>query len=144
VVFLTATATQLAFDGMTPRGPVRIGLPLVIAGLRLVELALWTGSLVVFLAGTLASGAGCGLSFMGATAIVNQIAPPEGRAEVLAAFFACAYAGVALPALAIGVLSDEIGLRDATLACALATAALAAVVLVARPQPHGGVRPAAP
>jgi MFS family permease len=125
---------------MTPRGALRVGLPLVIAGLGLVELALWTSSLVVFLSGTLTSGVGCGLSFMGATAIVNQIAPPERRAEVLAAYFGCAYGGVALPAVAVGVLSDEIGVLDATLACALATAALAAVVLVARPQPHGGVR----
>jgi MFS family permease len=127
-VFLTATAAQLALNGMTPQGALRVGLPLVIAGLGLVELALWTASFAVLACGTIASGAGCGLSFMGATAIVNQIAPPERRAEVLAAYFACAYAGVAIPAVAVGVLSDEIGVRDATLTCALATAALATIL----------------
>jgi hypothetical protein len=78
----------------------------------------------VFLAGTAAVGIGVGLSFMASTALVNQIAPPERRAEVMAAYFASGYCGPS-PVVAIGPTSAWIGTADATLGCAIATAALA-------------------
>src|SRR3954470_21778435 len=99
LIFAAATAAQMALNGLSPRTPRRVGLPLVVLGIGLVELALWTGSLPVLLAGTVTSGVAAGTSFMGATAIVNQIAPPERRAGVLAAYFACAYTGIAIPAV---------------------------------------------
>jgi MFS family permease len=85
----------------------------------------------VFLAGTAAVGIGVGLSFMASTALVNQIAPPERRAEVMAAYFASGYCGPS-PVVAIGPTSAWIGTADATLGCALATAALAAATLLGR------------
>src|SRR4051812_21564364 len=68
---------------------------------------------------------------MASTALVNQIAPPERRAEVMAAYFASGYCGPS-PIVAIGPTSAWIGTADATLGCAIATAALAAATLLGR------------
>src|SRR3954465_7548476 len=99
LIFAVATAAQLALNGRSRHVALQVGLPLVALGIGLVEVALWTGSLPVFLAGTVTSGVAAGTTFMGATAIVNQIAPPQRRAGVLAAYFASAYAGIAIPAV---------------------------------------------
>jgi hypothetical protein len=129
-IFAVATAVQVVLGRLSPGEALRIGLPVLIGGLALVEGGLRTEALGVFLAGTAASGIGVGLSFMASTAIVNQIAPPRRRAEVMAAYFASGYCGQTIPVVAIGATSGWIGAADATLACAIATAALAAATLL--------------
>lgn len=129
-IFAVATAVQVVLGRLSPGEALRAGLPALVAGLVLIEGGLRTASLVVFLAGTATSGVGVGLSFMASTAIVNQIAPPARRAEVMAAYFASGYCGQTIPVVAIGATSAWIGTADATLGCAILTAALAAVTLL--------------
>ena len=129
-IFAVATAVQVVLGRLSPRQALGIGLPVLIGGLALVEGGLRTGALGVFLAGTAASGIGVGLSFMASTAIVNRIAPPRRRAELMAAYFASGYCGQTIPVVAIGATSGWIGTADATLACAIATGALAAATLL--------------
>jgi MFS family permease len=132
MIFFVATITQLLLFRISPRQALSWGLPVLLVGLALIELGLWDTSLGIFVAGTIAGGVAVGLLFMGSLAIVNQIAEPDRRAQVLAAYFVCTYAGLAVPAIAVGEAIDSIGANRATLYCAIVTAALAFLALIAR------------
>jgi len=60
-------------------------------------------SLALFVVGGVVAGAGVGLVFRGAVATAASLADPASRGEVLAALFLIAYAGLAIPVLAIGL-----------------------------------------
>jgi MFS family permease len=129
MIFLVAAITQLLLSRVSPEQALSWGLPVLLVALALIELGLWAASLGVLVAGTVAGGLAVGLLFMGSLAIVNQIAEPERRAKVLAAYFVCTYAGLAVPAIAVGEAADSIGANEATLYCAIAIAALAVLAL---------------
>jgi MFS family permease len=58
-------------------------------------------------------GAGNGLSYMAGLNIVNRIAEPEHRAELLSAFLVVTNLGFSVPALAVGLTANKIGLYNA-------------------------------
>jgi hypothetical protein len=60
-------------------------------------------NLYLFVIGGIVAGAGVGLVFRGAVATAASLADPSSRGEVLAALFLIAYAGLAIPVLAIGL-----------------------------------------
>jgi len=130
-IFLIAVISQLLLHGLSPRTALTIGVSMLLVSLGLIELALWDGSLAIFLAGTLAGGLAAGLAFMGGIATINLIAEPEHRAQVVAAFLACAFAGLTIPSVSVGLASQSIGTKDATLYCAIIIGALATVALTA-------------
>ncbi|HTU86932.1 MAG TPA: MFS transporter [Solirubrobacteraceae bacterium] len=130
-IFLIAAIAQLMLHRLTPRTALSIGMVMLLLSLAVIELALWDGSLAAFLAGTLAGAIAVGLTFMGGLATVNLIAEPEHRAQVVAAFLSCAFAGLTIPAVSVGIASQSIGTKDATLYCAVVIGALAAVALTA-------------
>ena len=130
-IFLTAVVSQLALHNLSPRTALTFGLLLLLVSLALIELALWDGHLSVFLAGTLAGGLAAGLSFMGGIATVNILAEPKHRAQAVAAFFSCAFAGLTIPSVAVGLSSESIGTKDATLYCAIVIGVLATLALLA-------------
>jgi MFS family permease len=130
-IFFVAVIAQLLLHRFTPRTALTVGMSMLLVSLALIELALWGGSLGVFLAGTLAGGVATGLAFMGGIATVNVIAEPEHRAEVVAAFLSCAFAGLTIPSVSVGVASQSIGTKQATLYCAIVIGALAVVALTA-------------
>ena len=128
-IFLVAAVSQLVLHRLTPRTALSIGMALLLISLTLIELALWDGSLAVFLVGTLVGGIAVGLTFMGGLATVNLIAEPEHRAEVVAAFLSCAFAGLTIPAVSVGLASQSLGTNNATLYCAIVIGGLAVVAL---------------
>jgi MFS family permease len=130
-IFLIAVIAQLVLHRMSPPAALTAGVLTLLIGLALIELGLWSDSLAVFLVGTFAGGVAAGLAFMGGIATVNQIAAPEHRASVVAAFLTCAFAGLAIPAVVVGLASESLGTDDATLYCAIVIAALALVALAA-------------
>jgi MFS family permease len=129
MMFFVGALTQLILSRISPRQALSWGLPALLVALTLIEVALWGASLGILVAGTIAGGVAVGLLFMGSLAIVNQIAEPERRAQVLAAYFLCTYAGLAVPAIAVGKATDWVGADKATLYCAVAIAALALLAL---------------
>ncbi len=143
MIFFVGTITQLLLFRISPRQALSWGLPVLLIGLALIELGLWDTSLGIFVAGTIAGGLAVGLLFMGSLAIVNQIAEPDRRAQVLAAYFVCTYAGLAVPAIAVGEAIDSIGANKATLYCAIAIAALAVLALNALLRRRESVEPLA-
>ena len=142
-IFLTATLAQLLLRQISPTTAYRLGLPLLLMALALIELGLWQASLGIFVAGTLIGGVAAGLAFMGSLAAVNQIAEPQHRGQVLAAYFAATYAGLAIPAIGVGEATGSVGARDATLYCALVLAALALLALAAVQEKRPTVPPRA-
>jgi MFS family permease len=110
----------------------------LVAGLALLLIAMAIPSFVWFLIGTVFCGVGVGLSFMGSLALLNGLAPPDRRGEVLSSYFAVAYVGLTVPVIGLGVTSDYVGAFVATLAFAVVVGVLALIVaaLNARPTPQ--------
>jgi MFS family permease len=77
----------------------------------LLVLAFPTGSLALILAASLLTGAGHGFTFLGAQADINDLAPPERRGEVTAAFATAVYLCVALPVVGLGLLTQTYSLQ---------------------------------
>jgi MFS family permease len=105
------------------RAPQAVGLLVLATGLGLLVAASPAHSLALLALASLAAGAGHGLAFINAQQELNELAPPERRGEVTAAFVACIYFVVACSAIGVGLLGQV-----ASLAVALA---LVAAVLVA-------------
>jgi hypothetical protein len=57
---------------------------------------------------------------------VNQLAPPEHRAETLSTFFLAAYLGLSIPAIGVGIASEHVGFFRSTLVCSIAVGLLLA------------------
>jgi hypothetical protein len=108
---MVAVVSQLLLHSLTPRTALTAAVSMLLVSLALIELALWGGSLAVFLGGTAAGGLAAGLAFMGGIATINLIAEPEHRAQTVAAFLSCAFAGLAIPSVAVGLASQSIGTK---------------------------------
>jgi len=106
------------------RPPQALGLTVLAAGLVLLVAASPARSLALLALGSLAAGAGHGLAFINAQQELNELAPPERRGEVTAAFVACIYFLVATSVIGVGLL-DEVS------SLAVAVALVAAVLVVA-------------
>ena len=139
LLFAVATVAQLLLHELPSRRALLLGFPWLLLGLGLLMLGLDIGQLAVFVAGTCCAGIGVGLVTMASVAMVNRVAPPEHRAEIVSSFFIAAYAGLAIPALGVGIASQHVGFFRATLVCSIVLAALlgtvAVRVLAARPAP---------
>jgi MFS family permease len=101
-VFAAAAVSQLALARLAARTQLVLGLALMSAGLIGVGIAVPVSSLALFVAGGITAGAGVGPVFRRSVATAGALAAPEFRGEVLAAIFLIAYAGLALPVLAVG------------------------------------------
>jgi MFS family permease len=101
------------------------GLVVLVTGLAALVLAFPAQSLALVLVAALLAGLGLGLGYFGSQAEINQLAPPERRGEVTAAFITCLYSGVSVTVIAVGVVSDAISLRTAVTAASIAIAAVA-------------------
>jgi hypothetical protein len=102
------------------------GLTLLVAGIAALVAAFPARSLALVLTGAAVAGAGLGLAYFGAQSEVNDIAPPERRGEVTAAFITCQYVFVSVTAISVGLLSDAASLAAAVRAAGLAIAVVAA------------------
>jgi len=110
------------------RPALRVGCGLLLAGLAQVVLALATGSESLFFTGTAVLGVGWGAACLASFRLITALAGPHCRGELLAAVNVVSYLGTSLPTLAVGALTDRIGLFPATVVLA---AAVAAVVVLA-------------
>jgi MFS family permease len=106
------------------------GLVLLVLGLAALVAAFPPRSLALLLAAAVLAGAGLGLGFVGAQTQINRLAPAERRGEVTAAFITCVYAGVAVAAIGVGLLSDALSLFAAVSIVAAVIAATAIVAAV--------------
>lgn len=121
---------QLALRSWASRLSMGAGAVGIGAGMSLVYVSFLTGSVPVFLLGTVLAGVGSGLGFKGSLALVNHIAPPARRAELVSAFNLVGYLALALPVVGVGVLTAPMGFKGATGMFTLGVVVLATTVLI--------------
>jgi MFS family permease len=142
-MFATAALAQVLSSSRPPQQLLATAIPVVLAGMALLTLALWlpTPSFAVFLAGDVLAGAGAGVLFKGAIGTVAEISLPDHRAGALAGMFLAAYLGLAGPVIGLGVLTEVTSTRATLL---VFSGLLALAVVAATPALLGrGGRPSA-
>ena len=140
-VFAAAVLAQSVLAAQPARTLLRGGIAGLLTGLGLLVAAVWLGqpSLALFVIGGVIAGAGAGTVFKGAVATVSAMAVPARRAEALAGMFLAGYAGLSVPVLGLGILTQYASARVSLLAFA---GFLTAVLLPATPALVGAQRPA--
>jgi hypothetical protein len=131
-VFAAAVVAQTLIASRPTRDALIAGIGLSIVGLGVVVVAVWLShpSLALFLIGGVVSGAGAGMLFKGVVVTIVEASEPSRRAEALAGMFLAGYAGLSVPVLGLGVLTQYLTAKSSLLIFA---AALVAVVLGATP-----------
>jgi MFS family permease len=104
-------------------------LGLIPAGMALLLGAELLWSMPLMLLATALCGVAAGVGYCGSLQVVNEIAPPSQRAEVVSAYFVCCFAGNALPVIGIGVLTVLASAATASMAFAGVIAAFALAAL---------------
>lgn len=110
---------------LAARSAMFAGLVLMPPGVALLEVAQRIGSMTALLAGTAVCGAGAALGYRGSLQLVNKMAPPQQRAEVVSSYLLAGFCGNALPVIGVGVLTVLTSARTADLAFAGVVASLA-------------------
>lgn len=84
-------------------------------------------SMPLLLTAAVFAGAAGGLGYRGTLEVVNRIAPPDRRAEVVSSYLVALFAGNSVPVIGIGLLSAETGAPTAHVAFAAVITALAGI-----------------
>ena len=90
VLFSAAAVSLLLLQGLSSRRARLFGGILLLPGLALIEVGLTLPAFPSLLAGTLIGGVGAGLAYTGCLAALNQVAPPQHKAEMVSAYFVVA------------------------------------------------------
>ncbi|MET7442866.1 MFS transporter [Streptomyces sp. NPDC004082] len=138
LAFFASTGGQLAVGRVGVSRSLPLGCALLFAGLALLAGALRWDLLVLVALAAVVGGVGQGLAFRGALSAVAGASPPEHRAAVISTLFVVAYAGISVPVIGVGLLTEPLGLEGAGLvfiACMAVLVTTAAVYLLRRPVP---------
>lgn len=115
LIGLGAFAT-LFVSGWTNRRAGYFGSVCMVGGLLLVLYAVSAESTLWFLVGSVVLGTGWGPTYMAGFRAIAALAPPQHKAEILAAVFVVGYLFFSLPAIIVGLVATHFGLHPATLA----------------------------
>ncbi|MFZ1023406.1 MAG: MFS transporter [Thermoplasmata archaeon] len=113
VMFGSAATIQLALAQVRDRRALLFGFPLIIGGLVLTLFSLTLASGVLWVLGAGLLGVGVGFAFMGATTLVDRVAPDPIRGDVLSGFYVSGYLALAVPTIGVAVAADQVGLTTA-------------------------------
>jgi MFS family permease len=129
------TVTQVTLSRFSSRRVVLAGLGLFLAALALIIAALAQAGMTLFLAGTVTGGVAVGAIFLGSLATASRLAPAERRGQAISAFFVACYAGLIIPVIGVGVLSEFTGtfLAVLTFSALLAVLCLFSIARIASP-----------
>lgn len=108
-------------------------LALMLPGIALLLWAQLAGSLVLLVIATAVGGIAAGLGFRASLEVVNDLAPPERRAEIVSSYYVVVFAGNALPIIGVGIVTDLFNGTVASVAFGVTIALFAIVALVASP-----------
>ncbi|CAM5634465.1 putative multi-drug efflux transporter [Streptomyces pilosus] len=136
LAFFASTGGQLAVGRVGVGRSLPLGCAGLLTGLALLAGALLWDLLALVVLSALVGGFGQGLAFRGALSAVSGASPADRRAAVISSLFVVAYAGISVPVVGVGLLSEPMGLEGAGLvfiACMAALVVTAAGYLVRRP-----------
>jgi len=102
-------------------------LVLMVPSVIVLVLAQILASMPLMIAAAALCGLAAGLGYRGSLQQVNEIAPSDRRAEVMSAYFVCAFIGNAVPVIGVGVIATFATSATASLAFA-ATIVVFAIV----------------
>ncbi len=108
-------------------------LALMLPGIALLLWSQVSGSLVLLVIATAAGGIAAGLGFRASLEVVNDLAPPEHRAEVVSSYYVVVFAGNALPIIGVGIVTDLFNPTVASIAFGAMIALFAIAGLAASP-----------
>ena len=123
-IFAVGTVTQVALSRFSGPRLVLAGLGLFLAALGLIAAALACSGIALFVAGTVAGGVAVGAIFLGSLGTANRLAPAGRRGQAISAFFVACYAGLSIPVVGVGVLSELTGTWTAVLTLVILLAVL--------------------
>ena len=132
LMFGSASIAQLSTLGRNRHRVARAGAVFVPLGLASIASAVWTGLAAPFFLGTVLCGAGFGLCLIGGLGMLNQVAPPDRRGEVLSEFYIAAYLGLSVPVVGIGIIANVYGLPTAVAVFSVLISLLAVPVIVSK------------
>jgi len=107
--FGVAAITASAARRLPRRTTLAGAVGLLLVGLFLLMLADAHRAFGLLLAGTVVAGGAMALGYRGSLQIVDEIAPDDRRAELLASYLLVCYVGNSLPIVSVGVLSRLAG-----------------------------------
>jgi predicted MFS family arabinose efflux permease len=116
---------QVALRSLTPRQATAAGALALAAGTAITVVSIPADSGALFLAGSVITGTGWGVAFMGAIRSISAAAPAQHRAGVIAAFYVVAYLALSVPAVIAGLAVPGLGIEPTFRIFAVAVIALA-------------------
>ena len=135
-------ASAVAARSLSSRTAMLAGGALLLPALVLLPWAQGSHSVTLLIAGTVIAGHGTLLGYRGSLQVINEIAPPAGRAGMIASYILVCYSANALPVLGIGLMSTFAGplAADVTFACVIAALVALSLLVAARRLPRGRAR----
>jgi MFS family permease len=108
-LFLVSTAAMIVTRNLTSNRAMLAGLVLLVPSLLLLVAADAIASLPVLVAATAVVGIAAGLGYRGSLQVINQIAPPDRRAEVTSSYMLACFIGNSVPVIGVGWLASAHG-----------------------------------
>lgn len=137
-LFMSSVVGQFAVVRVRERTALVAGDCATVLAALLTIVALEVESLPLLIVAGCAAGLGQGLAMGGGVAALAVETPAERRGEVNATFYVVLYAGLAVPVVGVGLLSQPAGLRTAGVVLGAVMAILASAAgasLLARKEP---------
>lgn len=129
-LFLVGTVTIALVRRLTSRAAMFAGLALLLPALALLVLAQFERSMPILIADTALAGVSTALGYRGSLQVVNEIAPDGRRAGLVSSYLVACYAGVSLPVIGIGLISQLVDSLVADLVFAVVIAISAVIALM--------------
>jgi hypothetical protein len=113
------------------------GLLVLLPALALLVLAEGARNMPLLLISSALTGGSLGLGYRGSLQVINEIAPPDRRAEVLSSYFIACFVGNSVPVIGVAVIASRSSSLTGSAAFAVVIAAFALVALVAAKRSYG-------
>ena len=104
-LFVVAAASVLLTAKLESWSAMISGLALLPGALWLLVAAQLTESMSILLVAAAFGGLAGGLGYRGSLEVINKIAPPDQRSEVVSSYLVAVYGGNSLPVIGVGLLS---------------------------------------
>lgn len=128
----TGSASSLMMRNARAEVAMTAGAVALAGGVTLLLVAFAVASLTLFLAGTVVSGFGFGVTFLGAFRTVTALAEPGGRAALVATLYVASYLTFSVPAMLAGFAATHTGLHPTAYGYGVFLIGLAVTALLAR------------
>jgi MFS family permease len=113
VMFGMAALIQLGLGQVRDRRALLLGSPILVVGLAIFVVSGPLSSLPVLITGAGVIGIGVGFAYMGSVTLIDRIAPPALRGEILSGFYLAGYLSLAVPTIGVAAASTVVGLETA-------------------------------